>query len=84
MRFETMKTLSLRLPDTLHARLAAVARQRKTTKAAIVRDALNAFVNGGSRIAKGSAYELAEDLIGSLSGPRDLSSNPRHMEGYGG
>ena len=30
-----------------------------------------------------SASELAGDLIGSVEGPEDLSTNKKHMRGYG-
>ncbi len=31
----------------------------------------------------GSLYERCRHLIGTISGPGDLSTNPRYMEGYG-
>lgn len=31
-----------------------------------------------------SVAEAASDLAGSLDGPKDLSSSPKHMKGYGG
>jgi hypothetical protein len=31
----------------------------------------------------GSLYDRARHLIGTISGPGDLSTNPRHMDGYG-
>ncbi len=31
----------------------------------------------------GSALELAGDLVGSVEGPGDLSTNPKYMEGFG-
>ena len=34
--------------------------------------------------SKPSAYELAKDLAGCVEGgPTDLSTNPKHMEGFG-
>ena len=30
-----------------------------------------------------SAYDLAKDVVGSLDGPEDLSTNPKYMEGFG-
>jgi hypothetical protein len=30
-----------------------------------------------------SAYELFKPYIGVISGPGDLSTNPKYMEGYG-
>jgi hypothetical protein len=36
------------------------------------------------RIRRGSALELAHDLIGCLKGlPKDLSTNPKYLEGLG-
>ncbi|MBO6575897.1 MAG: hypothetical protein JJ896_10395 [Rhodothermales bacterium] len=32
---------------------------------------------------KGTFFEGIEDLIGSVEGPGDLSTNPKYMEGYG-
>ncbi len=34
-------------------------------------------------VLPGSFYERARHLIGTMSGPGDLSTNPRHMDGYG-
>jgi hypothetical protein len=31
----------------------------------------------------GSFYERNKDLIGVAEGPRDLSTNPKYMEGFG-
>ena len=32
---------------------------------------------------KGSLYDRLKHLCGVLSGPGDLSTNPKYMEGYG-
>jgi len=34
-------------------------------------------------VLPGSFYERARHLIGTISGPGDLSTNPRYMDGYG-
>ena len=80
-----MKTISLKLPAGLHAKLERAARQNKQSKSDIVRSALEHFLNGQppkSRRAI-SALELAGDLVGCAEGPGDLSTNPKYMEGFG-
>jgi metal-responsive CopG/Arc/MetJ family transcriptional regulator len=78
-----MRTISLKLPDALHAKLERLARSRKQTKSEIVRDALEQLLNGGRTTRTVSALELAGDLVGSCEGPGDLSTNPKYMEGFG-
>jgi predicted DNA-binding protein len=79
-----MKTLSLKLPDALSAKLTAAARKRQTSKSVLVREALESYLADGSQAQPGSFLDLAADLIGSLdSGEGDLSYNPKHMEGFG-
>jgi metal-responsive CopG/Arc/MetJ family transcriptional regulator len=78
-----MLLVSLKVPEELAARLAAAARRRGMTRSALVRDALESYlqrVGPGS----GSAADLARDLIGVVEGPRDLSERSRHMNGFGG
>ncbi len=78
-----MKTMSLRLPEDLAIRLAAVARQRGQTKSAIVRQALEEFFVGEPRVPKGSCLELVADLVGCVEGPGDLSFHKKHLRGFG-
>jgi hypothetical protein len=79
-----MKTLSLKLPDALAAKLSAAAQKRQASKSVLVREALEAYLSNGDRPQPGSFLDLAGDLIGSLdSGEGDLSYNPKHMEGFG-
>jgi len=78
-----VKTLSLKLPDELHVKLATAAKQTKTTKSDVVRQALDSFLNDEIRVRKGSLLDLADDLIGCVDGPGDLSCNPDHMRDFG-
>lgn len=78
-----MKTLSLKLPDELDARISAIARRRRSNKSEVVRDALYAYLAKDTMPQKGSALDLAGDLVGSLEGPGDLSHYDEHMRGYG-
>ncbi len=79
-----MKSVSLKLPSALAAKLTATAKRRRTTKSAVVRDALDKYLNGKPPAkATKSVLELAGDLIGRLEGPGDLSYNPKYMQGFG-
>jgi Arc/MetJ-type ribon-helix-helix transcriptional regulator len=78
-----MKTISLKLPDPLHAKVERLAKSRKQTKSDVVREALEQMLNGARAAKPISALDLAGDLAGCLKGPGDLSTNPKHMEGYG-
>jgi Arc/MetJ-type ribon-helix-helix transcriptional regulator len=79
-----MKTISLKLPESLDAKLNRVAKQRDQTKSAVIREALERFLDGQHTRKKFvSALELAGDLVGCCQGPGDLSTNPKYMEGFG-
>lgn len=79
----TLAGLSLKLPAALLVKLEAAAKRRRTTKSAVVREALEAHFANGRRRRKASVYDLAKDLCGVFDGPRDLATNPRYMRGYG-
>ena len=72
-----MKTLSLRLPDPLEARLTERASETGRTKSELVREALIDFFVKEQDGVVGSCFDLARDLAGCVEGPRDLSSPGR-------
>jgi Arc/MetJ-type ribon-helix-helix transcriptional regulator len=78
-----MKTITVKLPRPLGERLGRAVVRRRSTRSALVREAIEAYLasEGGSRA--GSCFDLASDLAGSADGPADLSSNRRRMKGYG-
>ncbi len=78
-----MKNVSFKLPETLDQELGNAARAARTTRSALVRDALRAELARRRKPRRGSCLVLARDLAGSVSGPRDLSSNPRRLARYG-
>lgn len=78
-----MKTLSLKLPETLDAELTAVAAQRGESKSTLVRRALENYLSRGHKASRTSFLVHAKDLIGSLQGPPDLSVNKDYLRGYG-
>jgi len=79
-----MNTISLKLPDKLLALLEKESRARRTTKSSLIRESLEKTLVSRPSGNKASCYDLAQDLVGSLKGlPRDLATNPKHMEGFG-
>lgn len=80
-----MKTLTVRLPETLVAEIDAESRERKLSKSDVVRERLQA----GARHERHptALLDSVEDLIGSVGGlPRDLSARKKHYlqtTGYG-
>ena len=75
-----MKVLSLKLPPGLRVKLERAAIRRGESKSQVVRVALEQFLKAERPM---SALELAGDLVGCGEGPGDLSTNPKHMEGFG-
>jgi Arc/MetJ-type ribon-helix-helix transcriptional regulator len=80
-----MKTLTVRLPETLVAEIEAESRGRKVSKSDVVRERLR--LGAGARRRRSSALDSIGDLIGSVEGlPADLSRRKKeHLKatGYG-
>ena len=73
-----MRTVSFKLSKQLDDALSELARRRKSSRSALVREALHAMATGTH-----SVTQAAGQLVGSLDGPADLSTDPAHMAGYG-
>jgi predicted transcriptional regulator len=78
-----MKTLSLKLPESLLEKLDSTARKRGESRSALLREAIETVIEGESHIRTGSCLDLAKDLAGCVNGPKDLSFNKRRMDSYG-
>ncbi|MBW1790433.1 MAG: ribbon-helix-helix protein, CopG family [Deltaproteobacteria bacterium] len=78
-----MKTLSLKLPEELFAKLTAAAGKRGETRSAVVREAIQLFIKGNKYTSNASCLDLAKDLAGCVKGPPDLSFNKQRMREYG-
>jgi Ribbon-helix-helix protein, copG family len=79
-----MVTMTVKLPPATSARLSAAARVRRVSKSQIVREALEKHLKYNGKSRRPTFGELAGHLAGSLKGgPGDLSTNPKHMEGFG-
>ncbi len=77
-----MTVLTCKIPDDLDSRLEELARRTKMPKSKVVRKVLEEAVQKCSK--NGTAFDLVKDLCGSLSGPSDLATNPKYLEGLGG
>ena len=80
----TMKTLTVRLPETLVAQIEAESRERKLSKSDVVRERLTA---ASARRPHAAALDAIADLVGSLDDlPADLSTRTKtylKTTGYG-
>jgi Arc/MetJ-type ribon-helix-helix transcriptional regulator len=80
-----MKTLTVRLPDSLVNQIEAESRRRKLSKSDVVRERLNRADSSDQQLP--ASYLAIADLIGSVkSGPADRSSRVKHYlksTGYG-
>jgi predicted transcriptional regulator len=74
-----MRTVSFKLPAELDEALDELARTRRTSRSKLVREAIEALAKGRRR----SVTAVAGRLVGSVEGPTDLASNPKHLAGYG-
>ncbi len=80
--------ITIRIPETLGQRLRHRSRLQGQPESELVREALETYLGQPSEARP--AYELAEEagLIGCIGRGRkspatDLSSSPRHLEGFG-
>lgn len=79
-----MKILTVKIPKALDNQLREIAAESGETTSGLVREALAEYIaKPQHRRKKGSALDLVGDLAGSLEGPADLATNPKHMRGFG-
>ena len=76
-----MTTITLKVPSEMAAKLEAVATKKRVPKSKYVREALSTALSKEKEYP--SLYDLMKDAIGCFDGPSDLSTNPKHMKGYG-
>ena len=74
-----MRTVSFKLPEQLDDALSDLARRRRASRSALVREALQGLAAGGRH----SVTAAVDALVGPLDGPADLSTNPKYLTGYG-
>jgi predicted DNA-binding protein len=77
------RRITIRVPETLETKLKGRARVQGRPESQLVREALETYLGQGTEPRP--AYELAEEagLIGCVRrAPKDLSTNPKHFEGF--
>lgn len=71
-----MKTLTVRLPDSLVSEIERESQARRVSKSDVVRERLSQPQRQAAK--RGTMRELVGDVIGSVEGlPPDLSSNKK-------
>lgn len=75
-----MKTLTVKLPEPLAMWLSRRAKELGRPQSEIVRDALERSRSGAP---SASCHDLMIDVCGSVDGPKDLSINPKYLDGFG-
>jgi len=78
-----MRTITVKVPRPLGERLGRAVVRRRSTRSAVVREAIEAYLAADGGASGDSCHDLASDLAGSLTGPPDLSSSRLRMKGYG-
>lgn len=80
-----VKTLTVRLPETLVADIEAESRERQISRSDVVRERLGATASRAGQ--ETASLDDIADLIGSVDGlPSDLSARKKHylkVTGYG-
>lgn len=82
-----MKTLSLKVPESLDQDLAALAGRRGVSKSSLIRGVMSDHIArqkvDDQGISATSFLAGARDLAGIAEGPEDLSHHAKHLAGYG-
>lgn len=75
-----MKTITVKLPEALATWLSRRARDLGRPQSDLVREALQRVRAGESGV---SCHDLFADVCGVIDGPKDLSTHPKHLSGFG-
>ena len=82
-----MTTLTLKLPKALDEQLTTAAKRRRSSKTALVRQAIEAYLAQHAPAEPPATTLTVGDLVGHLAGclegPSDLSTNKKYFEGFG-
>ena len=79
-----MTTISVKIPEKLKLQMEIESSRRGVSQSQLIREALERAFAPEESAAKTTVFHLTRDLCGSVTGgPRDLSSNKKHLEGYG-
>ena len=80
-----MNTLTVKIPRSLDEAIVQASARRHINKSELVRRALDLYLRQREDEQPFvSALDQAGDLVGCFTGgPKDLSSNPEHLAGFG-
>jgi predicted transcriptional regulator len=78
-----MKAISIKLPEPLFYDLAQRAKTSASSQSEIIRSALAAYLKRDAQPSTASCADRAQRWIGIMQGPADLSTNPKHLKGFG-
>ena len=80
----TSDRLSLRLPESIRSNLESLVETTGRTESELAREAIEEYLLRHANLP--NCFDVAEQagLIGCVdSGSGDLSTNPKHMKGFG-
>jgi len=75
-----VKTPTVKIPDPLAAWLSRRARALGRPQSELVREALQRASEGTSGA---SCHDVFRDVCSVVEGPKDLSTNPKHLASFG-
>ena len=78
-----MKTISLKIPESLGQRLQQASDESGVNKSELLRRALEGYLVRDTHAKAASVAALAGDLSGCISGPVDLSTSAAHFDDFG-
>lgn len=82
-----MHTVTVEIPDALNLKLIEVAKRRGASARQLVGEALEEYLARQEQLPAADSFaRLAADILdapGDESSPADLSTNKKHLEGYG-
>lgn len=78
-----MKALSIKIPDPMFHDLAELAKASASSQSEIIRSALAAYLQRDAQPATASCADRAQRWTGLMQGPKDLSTDPKHLDGFG-
>ena len=78
-----MKAISIKLPDPLFHDLAQRAKTSASSQSEVIRSALAAYLYSDAQPTTASCADRAQRWTGMMQGPTDLSTNPKHLDGFG-
>lgn len=75
--------MTIKLLPEINSQIEGLARASQRNKSDVIRQAIAQLLKQENVQGKISAFALLEKFCGKVQLPRDLSSNTRHMDGYG-